>query len=91
MTKKKLIDFTIEEAVNAATKGFGDIDTEDRNNFGSDSLRHALQMIVDFKLSQKQDEINSKLLNLTKWLVGLTIALVILTVALVFLTYKTYS
>ena len=86
--RKKLMDFTIEEAIKVATIGLGEIDTESHQDSGSDSTRHALQMIVDFKIAQKQDEINKGLLRLTKWLVGLTVILVVLTIALVFLTYK---
>lgn len=86
--KKMLIDFTIEEAVNAATKGFGEIDVASGSASGSDSVRHALQMVVDFKISQKQDEISERLLKLTKWLVILTVAIIVLTIVLLFLTYK---
>ena len=86
--KKKLIDLTIEEAVSLATKGFGEIDVDLCNVSGSDSVRHALQMVVDFKISQKQDLINQRLLLLTKWLVGLTITLVFLTIMLLFLTFS---
>ena len=80
--KKKLIDYTIEEAVNAATVGFGEVDASGLS--GSDSVRHALQMVVELKIAKKQDEVNTKLLGLTRWLVILTIAVVVLTLVLIF-------
>ena len=84
--EKEIIDFTAEELVKKRLKGF---QKQDPNTPPStDQLCDALKVALDFKISQKQDEINNKLLKLTKWLVGLTIALVVLTFALLWLTYK---
>ena len=79
---KELKDFTIEEIVNRATNGFGKQDTEGHARFADE--RSTLKIVMDFKISQRQDEINTNLAKLTKWLVILTIALVILTICIFF-------
>lgn len=83
---KEIKDFTIEELVNKRLRGFQKQDPD--TSPSTPELCDALKVALDFKISQKQDEINNKLLKLTRWLVGLTVAIVVLTIGLVLLTYK---
>lgn len=89
MATKDIKEFTLDEIVHKATKGLPPQDTD-----RSPSMINSgdiLKIVADFKIAQKQDEINNKLLKLTKWLLGLTIALVMLTLGLVLLTVKLIS
>ncbi|MFA4980902.1 MAG: hypothetical protein WC592_00315 [Candidatus Omnitrophota bacterium] len=86
MAIKDIRDFTLEEIVNKATKGMVPQDTD--KSVSMISSADVLKIVADFKIAQKQDELNTKLIRLTKWLVILTITLVILTIIL---TYKTVN
>lgn len=84
--EKELIDFTVKELVNKRLKGFPRQDPD--THAPTDKLCDAIATALQYKIAQRQDEINSKLFSLTKWLVGLTILLVVLTFGLLWLTYK---
>lgn len=86
MVTKNIKEFTLEEIVNKATYGLPPQDTDRPPTVINSG--DVLKIVADFKIAQKQDDLNSKLILLTKWLVGLTIALVILTIVLVFLAFK---